>query len=478
MKLPTCTACANLLRAIKARRAIRYNAGKGQTLVVGQPIATASPNLDDALSDLPPRGVRNISHIVASLFVVLVIVSSIVSVDVVIAASGRLIADAPTIVVQPMHLSIIREMRVKSGDVVHKGDVLASLDPTFTQADKLELTVQQNALRAQINRLEAELSDAPLHLDGSAPDSVLQMTLYNQRRSQYTSRLRAFEEDIQRFESAILSTEQNRSSLQRQADIAKEVEGMRGKLFHLKVGTKLNYLDAQVGRMRTERDYEDTTNHLNELRHNLVSTQAERQVFIDEWRRNLLEELIKARKDASSVAEALVKAVRMDDLVVLTAPEDGIVLDVAKRSVGSVMQGAEPLVTLVPTTAALIAEVMIGSADVGYTKLGDDVAIKVDAFPYQRHGLLHGWLRSIGEDSFSPYGAIALASSGSSSGGGGVYHRSQVVLMNTKLRALPDGTHLIPGMTLTAEIKVGSRSVISYFLYPVLRGFSESIREP
>jgi hemolysin D len=476
MKLPTCTACANLLRAVRARRAARSKSEFSRPLKAEPAVAMTAPNLDDALSDLPPRGVRNICYMVACLLLVLIVVSSVVSVDVVVTASGRLIADAPTIVVQPMHLSIIREMRVKSGDVVHKGDVLASLDPTFTQADKLELSVQQNALRAQIGRLEAELSDAPLRLDGSAPDSVLQMTLYNQRRSQYTSRLRAFEEDVQRYESAILSTEQNRNSLEHQADIAKEVEGMRGKLFHLKVGTKLNYLDAQVGRMRTERDYEDTTNHLNELRHNLVSTQAERQVFIDEWRRQLLEELIKARKEASSVAEALVKAVRMDDLVVLTAPEDGIVLDVAKRSVGSVMQGAEPLVTLVPTTAALIAEVMIGSADVGYTKLGDDVAIKVDAFPYQRHGLLRGRLRSIGEDSFSPYGAIALTSSGSTSGS--VYHRSQVDLTSTRLRAVPDGTHLIPGMTLTAEIKVGSRSVISYFLYPVLRGFSESIREP
>jgi ABC-type protease/lipase transport system fused ATPase/permease subunit len=55
---------------------------------------------------------------------------------------------------------------------------------------------------------------------------------------------------------------------------------------------------------------------------------------------------------------------------------------------------------------------------------------------------------------------------------------AQVVLTSTKLGALPDATHLIAGMTLTAEIKVGSRRVISYFLHPVLRGFSESIREP
>jgi hemolysin D len=193
MKLPTCTACVNLLRVFRKNQ----DRLPSKTLVVRQGQLAAVVNLDDALSDLPPRGVRNVSYIVAGLFLVLVAVSSLVSVDVVVAASGRLITDAPTIVVQPMHLSIIREMRVKAGDIVHKGDVLASLDPTFTQADKLELSVQQNALRAQISRLEAELNDSPLRLDNSAPDSILQMTLYNQRRSQYTSKLRAFEEDIQ-----------------------------------------------------------------------------------------------------------------------------------------------------------------------------------------------------------------------------------------------------------------------------------------
>src|SRR5262249_16442159 len=152
-----------------------------------------------------------------------------------------------------------------------------------------------------------------------------------------------------------------------------------------------------------------------------------------------------------------------------TAPEDGIVLEVAKRSVGSVLQEAEPLVTMVPTGTPLIAEVMINSSDVGYTKLGDEVVMKVDAFPYQRHGLLEGPLRAVGEDPLSPNaGAVA---SGSALPVPGVVHRSQVALDGTQLHDLPEGTRLIPGMTLTAEIKVGSRSVISYFLYPLMRGF-------
>jgi HlyD family secretion protein len=229
--------------------------------------------------------------------------------------------------------------------------------------------------------------------------------------------------------------------------------------------------------MRTERDYQDATNRLDEAQHFLNSTQADRQAFIDGWRRQELEELAKARADATAVGESLAKAVRMNDLVVLTAPEDGIVLEVAKRSVGSVLQEAEPLVTMVPTGTALIAEVMINSADVGYTKLGDEVAMKVDAFPYQRHGLLQGRLRAVGEDSVST-NAMAAAAPGSALPIPGVVHRSQVELSGAELHDLPAGTRLIPGMTLTAEIKVGSRSVISYFLYPIMRGFDESIREP
>jgi HlyD family secretion protein len=61
---------------------------------------------------------------------------------------------------------------------------------------------------------------------------------------------------------------------------------------------------------------------------------------------------------------------------------------------------------------------------------------------------------------------------------GGAFHRARVELVNTKLDRLPEGARLIPGMTVSADIKVGSRSVLSYFLNPVTRGLDESMREP
>jgi len=393
-----------------------------------------------------------------------------------VAAPGRLAADTPPIVVQPMTLSVIRDIRVKAGDIVHTGDVLATLDPTFTEADSLTLRSQRDALRAEIGRLEAELANTPYVLAGETAEDVLQHDLYLQRQSQYIARLQGFDEDLDRYQGNITATELNRLSLQNQLEVVKQVEAMRGALYQKQVGSKLNFLDSQASRMHAERENEDISAHLKELQHFRQSSETSRQVFMDEWHRQQLEDLSKAREEFSKVSAGLAKATRLNDLVMLTSPSNGVVLEIAKRSIGSVLNAAEPLVTIVPTDAPLIADVMINSADVGYTKPGDEVMIKIDAFPYTMHGMLAGRLRSIGADSSSPNGAGGdLSSVGQ---GSGVFHRSRVELTDTKLSGLPPGTHLFPGMSLMAEIRVGSRSVISYFFNPILRGFRESIREP
>jgi hemolysin D len=439
--------------------------------------AGLQPTLGDILDECPPRFLCSTHYILVALVLSLIVVSSLVKVDIIVAAGGRLTTDAPPIVVQPLELSIIREIRVKVGDIVHKGDALATLDPTFTRADQASLGTQEAALSARIRRLEAELSGMLFTAADTQPDDLLQLDLYRQRRGQYAAQLHTFDEDEQRDQEAIRTTAQNRQSAAQQLALSREVEDMRAKLWQSQVGSKLTYLDAEATRLRAERDYEDTANHLTELQHALRSTQAARQVFIDDWRRQLLEQLATARADMAKMSDSMTRARRMNDLVLMTAPEDGVVLDIAKRSVGSVLREAEPLITLVPTRSPLIAEIMIRSGDVGYTKVGDEVEIKVDAFPYQRHGMLTGWLRSIGEDSETAggtAGAIPVAAQGAQS----VFHRSLVVLTSTRLRKLPEGTRLIPGMTLTAEVKVGARSVISYLISPIQRGFSESLREP
>ena len=427
-----------------------------------------APDLEDFLAQAPPSALRNTHRIAIGLFLSMVALASVLKVDIIVAGSGRLAADAPTIVLQPMQLSVIRQIRVKPGDAVREGDVLAALDPTFAQADRAVLLAQQSGFRAQQARLDAELAGTAFDAEPASPERTLQQTLFRQRRAQFDTRAADFAQRLESYAAEVAAAEQTRASLVQQLGLAREMEGMRSTLFKSQSGSKLNYMEAQATRMRTERDLQAAISHLNTVQQTMRSTQAEHQAYVDTWRRELLEALVKTRTEMMAVDEALTKANRMNELVVLKAPADGVVLEVAKRSVGSVLNAAEPLITMIPLGAALIAEISVSSGDVGYTKAGDPVALKVDAFPYQRHGLLTGRLRSIGADSYGSGGAA----------GATLYHRVQVELGETTLRAMPEGAALIPGMTLTGEVKVGTRSVISYLLYPITRGFSESIREP
>ncbi len=84
----------------------------------------------------------------------------------------------------------------------------------------------------------------------------------------------------------------------------------------------------------------------------------------------------------------------------LTAPADGIVLDIAQRGAGSVAKQAEPLFTLVPAGSPLEAEVMIHPRDIGHVAAGQTARVKLDAFPFQKHGTVSGHVRTVSRDAF------------------------------------------------------------------------------
>lgn len=445
--------------------------------VLEDAIAFQDP-IDEICAERPHRFMRGFHLVIMAMFLVSLLTAALVKVDKVVVGTGRITTANPPIMLQPLDRGIIRELKVKAGDVVHKGEVLATLDPTFARADLATLSTQQRLLVAQITRLEAEMNDTPFTVTAAAtPEERLQQSLYDQRRSQYEAQLRVFDESLDQRKANMRTTEIDRSSQAQQLDLAKQIETMRGAMLEKQIGSKLNYVEAQAARVRIEQAYNDATNRLIELQHDLQSRQAERVAFINEWRNHTLESLVAARNDAAKTGDGISKASLVNDLVVISSPVDGVVLDVAKRSVGSVIGGAEPFITIVEANAELVADAMINSSDIGYAHIGDDVVVKVDAFPYQIHGMLKGKLLSIGEESFSSGGPDSVLAK-STNDASGAFHRGLVQLTSTKLENMPAGSKLIPGMTMSAEIKVGSRSVLSYFLNPITRGLSESIREP
>lgn len=396
------------------------------------------------------------------LLLALLVLASVLRIDMVVTAPGRLSADVPPVVLQPAAGAVLRELRVVPGQAVRAGEVVATLDPTFTAADRAALEAQRRALAARAERLRAELDGAAKGA-AATEEAALQGALRDQRGSLLAAKRAALGAEIDGLRAAFASEKASGAALAEQLALAREIEAMRSTLADQKIGSRLAVLEARSARLGAEEEARRHAARLDDLAHRLTTREAERMAFLDDWRRQVLEELAQVGPDLTRIEEQLAKADRLDALTELRAPRDGVVLEVARRAPGSLMREGEEVVTLVPSDVPLIAEISLRSADVGRLREGDAAILKIDAFPWRRHGKISGQLRSVSQESYAPEGqSIAM-------------HRGQITL---DPGSVPDGERLLPGMTLQSELRIGTRSVLDFFLDPLLRGFRESLREP
>ena len=435
--------------------------------------ATAVEFLPDAdaieRSPLPPY-MRITVHMLALALLLLVLWAWFSQVERVVVAQGRLVNPLPNIVVQPLETSIIQNIEVRVGQVVRQGQVLATLDPTFAQADEAQLRSRLHSLDTQTRGLNAELlggSSAPL---GKDADARLQAQLSRERQANYAAQLSKLEQNIARVAASIETNRRDQLVMAQRMKSLNEMEAMQETLMAQQFGARLHLLEARDRRLAAEREMQLANNREQELRSELASLQSEKIAFTKGWRQKTMEDLLSTARDRDGINEQLQKADKRKQLVALVSPVDAVVLDMAKLSQGSVVQAAEQMFTLVPLGAALEAEIKIDALDIGYILAGDAVHLKLDAFPFQKHGTLDGQVRTISEDSFRRDTAMA--------GGLDAYYVSRVAFGDARLKKMSDKSRLLPGMTVTAEIVVGKRSVMSYLLWPLTKALDESIREP
>jgi HlyD family secretion protein len=450
--------------------------GKGRELTARPPLPPAIAEFQSDAVELeeraPPRVARMTLYCVTALIASAIIWASVSSIDEVVIAPGKLVTTQPTIVVQPLETSIIRTIEVKAGEVVHAGQTLATLDATFSQADVDQQQAKFSALDAQVRRIEAELAGND-YTAGDTPDQMLQAQLFGQRRAFYTAQLQNFEQQIAGQSAALLASKNQEAVLNDRRDGLSQIEAARERLYNKQSGSLITLLGSRDARLDVESDLTAVRGRADEAAHAYAKLSADRQAFIEDFRRAAMEQLVELRGQRDMADEELKKMALRRNMVVLTAPADSVVLDLAQRSVGSVVREAEPVVTLVPINVPLEAEVSINTRDIGRVGVGKEARIKLDAYPFQKYGTATGEVRTISQDTFLTGQQEAATSQPAAP-----FFKARILLADTRLNATDVPVRLLPGMTVTTEIKVGNRTVISYFLYPLLRGLDNAIREP
>ncbi|WP_352446916.1 HlyD family type I secretion periplasmic adaptor subunit [Mesorhizobium sp. M0016] len=434
-----------------------------------------------AVANAPiPQAARRIVWIIASLVIALIAVAGLIPVDQVVTARGLVVSKSPNMVVQPLETAIVRSIDVREGQHVQAGQVLARLDATFASADLAALGMQVSTLEAEVARLKAEADGQTFNYDGLDPSWTLQASIFERRKAVYDAKVENFDRQRDELSSVISRSLSDADGYRQRLAVAGSIEEMRKQLEARQVGSRLNTLLAEDNRAEMSRALGNAEQTAQAAKLQQAAVAAERDGYIQGWRADVSQSLSEASSRMSDARELHNKAKLRKQLVELKSEADAIVQSVAKVSVGSVLQSGERLITLVPANAQLEIETNIVGRSSGFVHIGDPVVIKFDTFPYSQYGLAHGTVRTLSPDSFSaqdqardPNSSLAMLPSDAEP-----FYRTRISIDQVALHGVPAGFTVSPGMPVTADVKVGRRTVLKYILGVMLPIGQEAMREP
>jgi len=362
--------------------------------------------------------------------------------------------------------------------LVHAGDVLAELDPTFAAADAGSLETQVASLQAEVDRLTAETQKRTYLSDGS-PAGQLQEMLFAQRHAEQSFKLENY---AQKIESLRVKRDQAASdvnSFTERLQLAGQVEGKRRELERLRVGSQLNRLQATDTRVNMAAQLADARSTQQGAQRDMDAQIAERDGYLQQSAADTAQQLTDQGRKLDDARQQLQKASLRRDLVRLRAEQDAIVLRVAPVSVGTVMQSGDPLIELVPLDAPLQIDTVVDGQDVGFVRVGDPVTIKFETFPYALYGTATGTVRSVSPDSFKDPEAAPTKNTDLRPQEGPIgvlFFRARISIDEVRLHDLPEGARIVPGMPVQADIRVGTRTVLRYLMSRFIPASSDPMR--
>jgi hemolysin D len=440
--------------------------------------------------ETPPSPVgRAISLSIVAILAVSLAWACIGTVDIVAIAPGKLIPSGRTKTIQPLESGVVRAIYVRDGQTVAAGERLIDLDTTMSTAELNHLKGDLQSAQLDVMRLTAALSgkNDPVNAPAGAPVSLVEMQrrfLVSQTAEQ-NAKVAAIDQQMAQKDAERATSKASIDKLKATLGPLQQRVEIREQLYQKELGSKLLYLTELQELVGQRQEILVQQSKYGEADAAIAVLRETRNKTVAEYERTLFEELSKAEQKAAGLTQDVIKAERHTGLQKLTAPIDGVVQQLTVHTVGGVVTSAQTLMLIVPTDSNLEVEAMISNQDIGFVEAGQDAAVKVDTFNFTRYGLLHGKIVSISQDAIPrnkpPENANARAAgtetSSSEPRGQELVYAARVSLDRNQMDIDNRRVNLSAGMAVTAEIKYGSRSIISYILSPLLRYKQESLRE-
>ena len=391
-------------------------------------------------------------------------------------APGMIEVESNRQVVQHPDGGVVKAIRVRDGDTVQQGDVLIELDGA-SLASRLAVVVGQlGEISARRARLLAERDGDP---EVTFPDQLLTLAaanpevaemldderaLFNARREALRLQSGLVEEQNKQIENRISGVQSQLDAALSQVTILEEQLADEERLLErgltqaaqvLDLRRQLAELKGRIGQFEAE-----IAGLRGEIAGNgiaLVQAQTKRREEAVSQLRDLAFGEIELTERRQDLIETLAR-------LEVRAPVDGVVYNSRVFALQSVVQPADPLMSIVPQDQPLIVRARVGSIDIDEVYVGQDVLLRFSAFDQRQVPELNGRVARVSAD------VIRDEATGES------YYEADITLAAGELERLGDNP-LVPGMPVEAYIRTRERSALAYLTEPLTAFFNRAFRE-
>ena len=415
------------------------------------------------MAPVSPAG-RWVARMLMILLISLLLWSIVGKMDIIVNATGKIIPSDHSKTIASVETARVDGLFVKEGQSVVAGDLLIELDTRMSDRERDKAMGDRETALLQVARSRALLASIDVKrlvpmvgVEGVSAERVVDANHYLE------SQWRDFEAKLTRLDGEIARYKRQLPLVTQRVNDYRALARDHDVSLHA-------CLEKEQEQIELEGRLADVTN--------------QRQAHISETCKNAEEALNEGVRVAHSSGQDAERAAAHSDLLRLKAPVAGTVQQLMVHTVGGVVQSAQPIMVIVPRQHQVEVEAFIENRDVGFVTEGQPAQVKIETFDYTKYGTVSGRVFHVSRDAIE---SNTQASNGASVQAHqdetkkdlpkGPVYAVKVVLDHSAMNIDGRKVALTPGMSVSIEIKSGSRRIIDYFLSPLMQHAHESFNQ-
>lgn len=416
------------------------------------------------------RGPRLIILISAIGFLLFVVWAALAQVDEVTRGQGQVIPSSRVQQIQAAEPATIRQILVRSGQMVRRGQLLVRLDDTESSAALAGIEAENRALQARAARLGAEGQGGgrtcPPGPDGRVPEVCAEeQALQQVRASALQTRISALSAAVEQRRRDLGEAQATASALRSSVALAQRNVEMLEPLAARNIIPQTELLQARRELVDVQGRLAAANEAISRAGAAVREAQAQAAEAGLQFRQEALNERSQVAARIAVNTESARGAAGRRQRSEIRAPTDGVVNDVQVTTLGGFLNAGQKIMEVVPLGERLLVETRVRPSDIAFIQVGDRALVKVTAYDFASYGGLEGRVVQVAADStYDEQTREAYFT----------------VIVETDRSFLQQGNRrlpITPGMMCDVEIITGRKSILDYLLHPVLRASNEALRE-